>query len=235
MIKGWIKIHRSLTESELYLSEPFCRNMAWIDMLILANHHDGKLRVRGHIIELKRGQLGWSKAALAGRWRWSRSKVQRFLGELHADGQIAQQGSNMTSLITILNYDEFQNSDPDDHTREKLHQNNTKKLSKKKKTSTHDDSTTEVLAYLNEKTGRNYKTSHGLTSRFQEGYSVADCKAVIDKKVADWARSEKMSAYLRPQTLFSNKFDSYLNEGRQPLTGDNEQLFKLAAQAEEID
>ena len=36
-------------------------------------------------------------------------------------------------------------------------------------------------------------------------------KSVIDKKVTDWSRDEKMAQYLRPETLFGSKFDSYLN------------------------
>lgn len=69
----------------------------------------------------------------------------------------------------------------------------------------------EVISYLNEKTGKSFKTAPGLKTRFKEGYTVDDCKKVIDIKCAEWAGTEQ-EKYLRPQTLFSNKFDSYVNQ-----------------------
>ena len=37
-------------------------------------------------------------------------------------------------------------------------------------------------------------------------------KQVIDTKVKDWGNDSKMNQYLRPITLFSSKFDDYLNQ-----------------------
>lgn len=75
----------------------------------------------------------------------------------------------------------------------------------------------EIVAYLNGKLGTRYRattrsTSKHINARLREGYTVADFKAVIDKKVAKWKDDPKMSAYLRPETLFGAKFESYLNE-----------------------
>ena len=39
-----------------------------------------------------------------------------------------------------------------------------------------------------------------------------DFEKVIDAKYREWHGSPKMSKYLRPETLFGTKFDSYLNE-----------------------
>lgn len=44
-----------------------------------------------------------------------------------------------------------------------------------------------------------------------EGFNVDDFKAVIDKKCADWLKTD-MEKYLRPETLFGTKFEGYLNE-----------------------
>ena len=37
-------------------------------------------------------------------------------------------------------------------------------------------------------------------------------KRLIDNKINSWLNNEKMNEYLRPQTLFGTKFESYLNE-----------------------
>lgn len=75
----------------------------------------------------------------------------------------------------------------------------------------------EVIDYLNDKTGARYKASSDVSKRLidarvKEGYKLDDFKQVIDNKVATWAQDQKMSKYLRPQTLFGTKFESYLNE-----------------------
>ena len=75
----------------------------------------------------------------------------------------------------------------------------------------------DVIDYLNGKIGARYKASSAINKRLidarvKEGYKLADFKRVIDNKVASWANDQKMSKYLRPQTLFGTKFESYLNE-----------------------
>jgi hypothetical protein len=92
----------------MWKEKPFNRGQAWIDMILLANHKEGQVRARGIPIKILRGQLGWSKVALAERWGWSRGKVTRFFDELEIEQQIEQQNNNVTSLITIINYEKYQ-------------------------------------------------------------------------------------------------------------------------------
>ena len=73
-----------------------------------------------------------------------------------------------------------------------------------------------IVSYLNEKAGTKYrasteKTRKAIHARLSEGFTVDDFKIVIDKKCADWIGDEKMEKYLRPETLFGTKFESYLN------------------------
>ena len=51
-----------------------------------------------------------------------------------------------------------------------------------------------------------------VSARLREGYEEKDFLEVIDKKVAEWGNDDKMRQYLRPDTLFSPKFESYLNQ-----------------------
>jgi hypothetical protein len=76
MHRGYIKLFRKMQDNKLWLSEPFTRSQAWIDLILLANHRPGVIRVRGNRVDVKRGQVGWSQVALAKRWKWSRGKVQ---------------------------------------------------------------------------------------------------------------------------------------------------------------
>lgn len=75
----------------------------------------------------------------------------------------------------------------------------------------------EIINHLNDKTGKNYKagskaTQRLIDARLNEGFTANDFKKVIDNKVATWKGDAKMEKYLRPQTLFGTKFESYLNE-----------------------
>lgn len=67
-----------------------------------------------------------------------------------------------------------------------------------------------LLGYLNEKTGSEYTETKQIDDLLLSGYTEADIKAVIDKKVAEWSDVPKMRGYLRPSTLFGKKFAEYL-------------------------
>ena len=75
----------------------------------------------------------------------------------------------------------------------------------------------DIVVFLNEKTGKNFKTTSKTTqrhisARLNEGFTVEDFKRVIEKKTEQWKDDKKMNAYLRPETLFGTKFESYLQE-----------------------
>jgi len=82
-----------------------------------------------------------------------------------------------------------------------------------------------VIEYLNNKIGSNYKTTtkstiEKINARLNEGYSLDDFIAVIDKKADEWLGTE-MEKYLRPETLFGTKFESYLNQKVKKVKSNN--------------
>ena len=99
--------------------------------------------------------------------------------------------------------------------------NNTFSNTSNKKDIVEQSSTTplpyeEIVQYLNQKTNKNFKhtskvTQRHIRARLAEGFTVSDFKQVIDNKCNDWLRDQKMKEYLRPETLFGTKFESYLN------------------------
>lgn len=72
------------------------------------------------------------------------------------------------------------------------------------------------LAYLNHSVGKNYKylekNLKHIMARLNEGYTLEDFKQVIDVKTEEWKDNPEFFKYLRPETLFGSKFDSYLNQ-----------------------
>lgn len=81
----------------------------------------------------------------------------------------------------------------------------------------------KILDYLNQKTGKDYRNVPGnqdlIRARWNDGYRFDDFVKVIDNMVAEWkgtgftfSSGELAEKYLRPSTLFSKKFDKYLNQ-----------------------
>jgi len=150
MNNGWVKLHRQMFTNELWLSESFTKAQAWVDLFANANHQDGLFYVRGNEVRVKRGQLGWSEVTMAKRWKWSRQRVRRFLEYLRQQGQIAQQKDRyITSITTILKYDEYQN-DTADVTAERQQKDSRRYINKNDKKNKNEKNTTSKGKPLHE-------------------------------------------------------------------------------------
>ena len=77
------------------------------------------------------------------------------------------------------------------------------------------ETTSSVLDYLNQKTGSRYEPTDTSTEQVKlllsNGFTENDIRTVIDKKCREWIQNDKMRPYLRPSTLFGDKFEEYLN------------------------
>lgn len=72
----------------------------------------------------------------------------------------------------------------------------------------------EVLQYLNEKVGSNFRAVESniklIEARIKEGATLDELKRVISSKAAEWKNDPKMAEYLRPSTLFNaSKYAQY--------------------------
>ena len=75
----------------------------------------------------------------------------------------------------------------------------------------------EIIGHLNQVAKTNYKattpkTKQLINARLKEGFTVEDFKQVHINKFAEWGGDDKMVKYIRPETLYSNKFEGYLNQ-----------------------
>ncbi len=87
----------------------------------------------------------------------------------------------------------------------------------------------EIIDYLNKKANVHYrdntpKTRELIMARLKEHFTVEDFKRCIDNMVSEWKGTE-FEQYLRPQTLFGNKFESYVNRAMKKKT--NETSFDI--------
>lgn len=96
---------------------------------------------------------------------------------------------------------------------QKMEDNNTSINNNKK----YIKSSEEVIEYLNSKTGKRFRICQSnqkkIITVLKEGYSIDECKQVIDTKCEQWLHNSEFQKNLNPKTLFSlDNFDRYLNE-----------------------
>ena len=102
--KGWIKLWHKLGDSEMWLSEPFTRGQAWVDLLLMASTQETD----------RPGEVRCSIRHLSRRWRWSTDKVKRFLEVLEKDQSVfltqnrTQNRTRNRTLLTVAKYRRYQ-------------------------------------------------------------------------------------------------------------------------------
>lgn len=109
MREGYILLYRKFLDNPLLNIKPFCKGYAWIQLISLANHTLGYIRVKnGTLVKVQRGECGYSEKALADLFGWSRNKLRRFLEQLKNEKMIQQKIVENHSIIKILKYNQYQ-------------------------------------------------------------------------------------------------------------------------------
>ena len=185
----------------------------FIHILINANISNNDFE----LLTVKRGQLITSVKTLSEQLDISQQNVRTALKHLTLTGEIKVETYSRYSIITIQNYEEYQKT-PITSAKLKIDKQHPIEDSiKSEKKSNNSETIKSIVDYLNEKCKTRYKSSTPETqklinTRLNQGFTIEDFKKVIDNKVDDWLNSKDMSKFLRPQTLFGTKFESYLNQ-----------------------
>jgi uncharacterized phage protein (TIGR02220 family) len=198
-------------------------------MLILANHKEGVIWVSKTPVKVARGQLGWSQDRLSSEFGWTRQQVRTFLKHLKRDQMINQEKHGKMSIITILNYDKFHgdnqennhpvtNRQPTDNQPVTTNKNDKKvNIEKKlKNLNIYSAERIEIIEDFNTLFNAEYMPNSEalvklMNARLKEGHTVEQFQKVHRNMKQAWENDNKMSKFLRPQTLYTGKFSSYLN------------------------
>lgn len=103
---GFVKIDRNFLDNWIYKSsKPFCKGMAWIDLILFVYYADSKEPINGEFEVTKRGSRWTSAEELRIRWGWSsKKKVLGFLRTLERAHSITLKGNTKGTLVTVVNY-----------------------------------------------------------------------------------------------------------------------------------
>lgn len=103
-MKGYIKLYRSIIDCDEIKEKPYCKQMAFVDLLLQANFAPRSWMGE----EVKTGQLVTSYAKLGERWGWHRSKVRRYLDRLNRAKMATTLRHSTALLVELPNFAKLQ-------------------------------------------------------------------------------------------------------------------------------
>jgi len=217
---GWIKFHRKILDNPIFLKPDLYQLFSYC--LLRANHSESKIIWNGAEESLEKGCFITGRKTIAKDTGQNESAVYRRLKVLENLKMISVKSNNKYSIVKVLNYCIYQGSEseteqPTNNQRTTTEQpTNTDKNVNNVKNEKEDIPYVEIVDYLNLQTKSSYRHNGKsmrtlIHARWMDKYRLDDFKKVIDNKVASWMGTEQ-EKYLRPETLFGTKFDSYLNE-----------------------
>lgn len=233
-MEGWISLHRKIRKNPIFNDMELLR--LWLICLTEATHKERDQPIGRQMVHLEAGQFVTGRfdlqtmynAGLKPEQQKSPATVWRWLEFLKSSEFVSINSSNKFSIVSIVNWDKYQKGE-----QEIDQQVSNKRATDEQQVSTNNNVNnanndnnlnkkesipySEIVAYLNLMTDSSYKsnsktTQRHIKARWSEGHRLSEFKTVIDKKTAEWKTDAKMNQYLRPETLFGNRFESYLNQ-----------------------
>lgn len=238
--EGYILLARKVRKSPLWQALKASHRLVMIELLLQAQFKDGDVARNGEILHLKRGQIATSYQQIVddiGDKEITVKVVRNAINKLEKYDFLAKDEAKARAkkglLLTIVNYEVYQN--PHNYKGKAKGKDEGKAGAKQGQSegkagainnnvnnsnNVKNDELipyVEIIQYLNQAANTNYrhstkKTKDCIQARWNEGFRLDDFKRVIDIKCAEWLSDSKMNKFLRPETLFSNKFEGYLNQ-----------------------
>lgn len=231
----WIKLHTAMFDNskiKYIRTLPEGNNMVLIWVMLLSKA--GKCNANGFIFLTE--NIPYTPQMLAAEFGYDSYLIELALGTFAKLNMIQLEDH----IIKIAGWEEHQNIDGLDRIREQTRKRVAKYRENQKQLPcnvTCNDTVTEgnaieeerkeeeeidiniyssIINYLNKKANTRYRVNNKKTktlikARLNEGFTEDDFYKVIDNKVNEWANTD-MNKYLRPETLFSPKFEGYLNQ-----------------------
>jgi uncharacterized phage protein (TIGR02220 family) len=152
-------------------------------------------------------------------WSWSRTKVRNFIKGLKTSRVQARDrqetGKRQAIRLIFNNLEEHKDRQ----------ETGKRQARDRQETITNNPNPNnipygEIIDDLNRKGGFRYQicdaAKRHINARFSEGYTIEDFFKVHTIKITEW-KGTKDAKYIRPETLYGNKFQGYLN---QPMPGE---------------
>uniref|UniRef100_A0A6H1ZBZ5 Putative replication protein n=1 Tax=viral metagenome TaxID=1070528 RepID=A0A6H1ZBZ5_9ZZZZ len=233
--EGYFIIWRSLFKDTLWLNGTPTQKLLMVICIGKANHEPGEWHWLGEKFTVERGQFITSLESLKKNMgkHITTQNLRSALNNLEKYHFLTMIATKAGRLITVLNYNDGQsvtnkdtnkevtktqqrgNKEVTPNNKDNKDNKDNKKILHKKGININYEKAVEILNYLNEKADKKF-TPAGyvgiIIKKLKQFPLVEDYKKVIDIKVAKWKDVPEWDDKLRPETLFTSKFESYKNE-----------------------
>lgn len=152
----WIRVSVEMLEHHAFDGEPYSKRDAWLWLIANAAWKSKRVKHKGKMITLERGQVLIGRSFLAETWGWSEQTVRTYVKFLISENmlELNQSNGHFANVATICNYDKYQTHQPE------RGQSNNQRL-------------TSVQPELNQTLTRNTNTTNLDSSQIADTGSVA--------------------------------------------------------------
>lgn len=234
MDNGYIKLYRKFLNSPIFQNEKLLKIFTWC--LLKASYKQRDQIVGRKLITLKEGEFIFGRNKAAAELDIPASTVWDYMKFMESINIISIKSNNKYSVITIEKWGIYQGGENIfDNKYDSIYNN--KSITNKQQINTNNKDNNfnnennkeiycRIINKLNESANKNYrnntdKTIQCIEKRLKEGFTEEDFYKVIDNKCSEWLNDNHMNKYLRPQTLFGDKFENYLNQDTNNLESSN--------------
>ncbi len=103
---GWLKLYRSILDSAVFQDAEVLKVWIWLLCNVAFEQHD--TICYGKVIHLKQGQIATGRKKIAQCTDLNENKVYRALTTIKSLGNIEIKSTNKYSIITVVNWDKYQ-------------------------------------------------------------------------------------------------------------------------------
>ena len=228
MERGYVRLWRKSIESGWLKNKNAW--IFWTWCLMKANHQkDFKQVVGFQEVTLQPGDFIFGLNKAAEETFLSVQNIRTCLTFLKKSQNLTIKTTNKFSIISITNWDSYQYSEDAINTQSNKRLTNNQQTTNNKQEHKNirtdkEEIYSRVVNYLNKKTNSDFKpttkkTMELINARTKEGFTPDNFKTVIDFKCSQWLKDGERQEYLRPITLFSSKFEGYLNAAKRECVG----------------
>lgn len=107
----WVRVSVDVFEHDISGNEPFSRTEAWLWIIAKASWKPTRHRIGNTVHDVPVGSFFITGRELQKTWRWkSLTRVQSFINLLEQEGMISVNKRSGKSLVTVCNYEQYQQS-----------------------------------------------------------------------------------------------------------------------------
>ena len=104
--QGWVKLSRRLLDNPIFQKPDYLA--VWLFLLLSANHEETSFIWNNKKQILKKGQLLTGRKKIAQKTKVAESQIYKILKYLETEQQIEQQKTTKYTIVTIINWDRYQ-------------------------------------------------------------------------------------------------------------------------------